>query len=243
MSLECPGSVPEGSPVQVGLTHSAGLCCAEGSSELLISSVGFEHRLIPRWTLCDCCEACRCLGPIAEEVVDLGVLPPGRHVLRIREASCVIEVVGRRPPPPPPPGICGLSAADEIRMPRTLLRGQPLAISILERSFPGCSCQPSLIGSFPVYDLQLCECCEDCDCLDAGYEATRVESLPMAPPDQILGVAGRERPLSIRDRASCHRLAPTGLRIVPPAPTLVHGGPPIWWAVLRGEEILCCADP
>jgi hypothetical protein len=49
--------------------------------------------------------------------------------------------------------------------------------------------------------------------------------------------------VSIVPPEQCASRMPTGLSIVGPDPTRVRGGHPLWWAVVGGTELLCCAEP
>jgi hypothetical protein len=91
--------------------------------------------------------------------------------------------------------------------------------------------------------LGLCGCCEACECIDAGYEASAVFDRVAVGDHSIELDFGRAVPLAVRERDRCHPVAATGISVVGPDDTLRVGGPRLWWARIQGNEWLCCVDP
>jgi len=148
------------------------------------------------------------------------------------------------PPLPPAPEGCFLHTTDEVFAPTVVFDGQPLTITMRTAVAGGCDCQPEVLVSDPFnYDLAMCDCCEACRCIDQGYEVTWVGSTPPGALDHTIFVVGEERTVYERDPGRCHRLEPTGLWIEPPRDDYTRTGPRTWWAVVSGEEFLCCASP
>ena len=233
-SLECPTSAIAGDSVTVSVTHSAGLCCGSGMATLSARNDGRRQWSIEgQWTVCDCCIECDCIGPIETDRVTLGPLEAGTHVVRAAGAECTIRV--------DEPSACELMRPEEVRAPRVLFEGQDLAFSLTQREAVGCSCQPRL-RRVPedAFTAEICNCCEECLCIDPGYEVAYVGPRVSVPPTVIDGVT---LPTEHRDLDSCRRTSPTGLRIAPPDDRVLRDGPAIWWAVVSGMETVCCVEP
>jgi len=239
-ALACPASVLEGTPAIVTLTVVNGGCCGGGETftEVLRSSDG-GFLLESTMVVCDCCEACDCIGPIETTTVDLGALSPGSYPVQAGDQRCVIEVVGATS--------CGPHPTTELRMPRAIFPDQELPLSLIARDVSGCGCTPRIRGTLgdPAarLSMEVCDCCEDCRCIDPGYEASEVRSAP-PPGEHLVSVDGlMPRYVSVRERDTCRAGAtPTGLRIERPT-DLIHSGPAMTWAVLTGEASVCCVEP
>ena len=226
------------------LSTAPSACCGSGTPRTDVTSfgtsTGTSHSIEISWTACDCCDTCRCVGPIEEVDVSLGVLAPGFHTVTAGSLSCAIEHF-------PPMPTCRPGAADDARFSRYLYSDQSFAATVRATTFGGCGCQPRLSSATPasldLASVSLCDCCDVCDCIDGGYEVSiDLGALPLGDHTVVIphGVAtttvvarGTTRPID----------PPTSLRIVPPDASVVSAGPPIWWAVVGGAETVCCVEP
>jgi hypothetical protein len=146
--------------------------------------------------------------------------------------------------------VCYPGSADEVYLPRVLFTDQPVSTTLTASSGGGCSCVPSASFAGPdggealSIGMELCNCCEVCDCIDAGYQASSVrEALP--PGHYSVDTPAGPRQLSVFDLSSgeCNPIEPTGLRIVTPRDDLSTSGPRLTWAVVSGSIDVCCAEP
>lgn len=232
--VECPPStVAAGADVTVAIEHGIGPCCDVRSSDIAVAHAGNDHTITSIWSVCDCCDGCRCATPTEIERVSLGALPPGMHTVHAGETTCAFWVTETE---------CGSVDADEIRAPRVLFPDQAFSATIRRTSFHGCGCTPSATEIPDAVILSVCGCCEACDCIDPGYEVGYTGGL-VPVGEHHLSIAGNEVPLTVAERATCSPREPSGLEIVGPDPSLTPGGERLWWAVVRGSEPLCCADP
>jgi hypothetical protein len=167
------------------------------------------------------------------------------------------SVADSRPPPPPPPPVdsggpdavpppmCRPSGVTEVRVREVVTELELVTVTAIERGGGSCGCTPELVWDGALgHSLELCGCCDACDCIDPGYEASTIFYGP-AEGDYTITVAGTERALAVRPLSRCGATppTPTAIRIVPPDPTLVLGGDRVWWAAITAEEWLCCAAP
>ncbi|MDQ3033143.1 MAG: hypothetical protein M3Y87_12055 [Myxococcota bacterium] len=243
MCLELPATVSSircdaapGAESSVTISTSPSRCCSTGTATPMLRRSGDAFDVELTWNACDCCEGCRCVGPVEEVRVSLGVLEPGVYTVRSHGSSCTLAITT--------PPMCRSVSADETRVPRVLFDDQPLAATLIERDEVSCSCTPAArLQRSPelALGMELCECCDECDCIDGGYEASVVSDvLPVGTHTLSLPRGPHTVQVTTRDR--CRALAPTGLRIVAPGP-LVRAGPAIHWAVISGTERLCCMPP
>lgn len=235
MSMECAVS-PSGEAIAT-ITTSPTACCSAGTVTPSVEHGPSSIDVSLVWNACDCCEACRCIGPIQTIDVSLGVLPPGTYAVRSEGATCTLEVG--------PPPMCHPAEADEARFATVLFDDQPFAATVIDRGPSGCGCTPALApfdGASLSLDLQLCSCCEACDCIDPGYEASRIGSpLPLGTHPVVIPHGVSQVVVTTRDQ--CRPLTPAALRIVSPDPSLRQSATQIHWAVVSGSEMLCCAPP
>src|SRR5690349_7154476 len=117
---------PEGTEIVARVRSSPTLCCASGTARPRAVDRGGGHFEIEvDWTACDCCEGCRCIGPIQEMEVSLGALPQGSYTIDVgREPACEFRVT--------PPAECRARTAEETRMPRVIFTDQLLAVTLIE---------------------------------------------------------------------------------------------------------------
>jgi hypothetical protein len=162
------------------------------------------------------------------------VLEPGTYTVRSEGSSCNL-LVSR-------PDACRATDVDEVRAPTVLFDDQPLAMTLIERDASSCSCRPrAVLESFEL-ELEICDCCDACECIDRGYEASIVTTTPPVGSHTFTTPLGA-RAITVVTRDQCYPLEPTALRIVQPDPDLRSSGPAIHWAVVSGVERLCCAPP
>lgn len=243
-SFACPPSaLPHDAVVTLEVEHGITECCSARAPQVEVRSTGpYSHRVESSWEVCSCCEACECLGPRETRTVTLGPLAAGRHVLEGGGTSCVIDV-GMGPHPPPP--VCELYRASEARGPTVLYPDQPLGVTARSLDAGGhCGCRPALSGTGvgSTLDFELCDCCIDCDCIDFGYEVGWMsDPRPVGAHHFVFG--GVEHHVQVVRPESCSPRTAEGLAIVGPDSELSQGGRALWWAYVRGTEVLCCAEP
>lgn len=132
----------------------------------------------------------------------------------------------------------------QARVARVLLSTQPLAFTVLAPN-AGCACTPSVrstSGSIR-WDLQLCDCCEVCDCTNS-YEVSVVERpLSVGHYELLLGNSERRSLDVVASMTSCRPIAPLAVRVHGPNTDWERTGPRLWWALVTGQRPRCCADP
>lgn len=240
LELRCPMGVPQFTPASVFVSTSPTACCSSGTVRQRVSSRGNEHTIALEWDACDCCEACRCVGPIEELTVDLGAdLAPGRHTVTVAGSTCSFEVL-----PEPAPDCRPGPATAEVRAPTHLLEGQPYATTLTADALGSCSCRPRIAGAESlVYSIELCDCCDACDCIDQGYQIGHVRT-PLDVGTHPVSFPGTpETVVSVHARAGCQELAVTALTYEPPRDDLTQGGERLHWVRVDGEALVCCATP
>lgn len=239
-----PSALPHDAIVTLEVEHGVTGCCDARAPEVEVTSPGpYSHRVESSWEVCSCCEACECLGPRETRSVTIGPLAAGRHVIEGGGTSCVIEV-GFGPPPPPPP-LCEPFRASEVRGPTFLYPEQPLGVTVRSLDAAGhCGCRPALreTGVGSVLGFELCDCCQDCDCIDLGYEVGWMSD-PRPVGAHRFDLGGVEHRVEFVRPEQCAPRTAEGLAIVGPDPDLSQGGRALWWAYVRGTEVLCCAEP
>lgn len=231
-SMRCEDD-PRRGPL-VSITTSPTRCCGSGTVTSTLNRSGSSFDVALEWEACDCCEACRCIGPTEEVEVLLGPLPPGRYTVQSGGSSCVLDLFEGP--------ACRVTDVDEVRMPAVLFEDQPLVMTLLDRSASGCSCRPFARFNGREALLELCECCDACDCIDPGYEVGTASD-PLPRGIHTISTSLGPRSLRVVARDECRALEPTGLRIVAPDPALISSGLTIYWAVVAGSERLCCVPP
>jgi hypothetical protein len=249
MCRALPGSVMElrcemrGDVGHAILSTAPSLCCSSGTPSTEIetfgTSTGTAHEIGVSWSACDCCEACRCLGPIQEVDVSLGVLSPGNHFVSAGGLSCTIAHF-------PPMPTCHPGTADEARFPRHIYPHQSFAATTVAAS-GGCGCSPRLDPPGPdpidLASVSLCDCCDVCDCIDFGYELNVVVGPLGLGAHPVVTPHGSAEVLVVAPDATYPVDPPTSLRIVSPDESRTATGPRIDWAVVGGDEVVCCTPP
>jgi hypothetical protein len=112
-------------------------------------------------------------------------------------------------------------------------------------AFGGCDCMPRISdsGGSLSFGLELCACCDECDCVDPGYEASReVGPLPSGIYEVVIP-EGLPTLIQVVAPGSCDSMPIADVRVVGPDEMLVHGGPRLWWARVVFEQSLCCSAP
>jgi hypothetical protein len=144
------------------------------------------------------------------------------------------------------PPMCNVADATETRMPHFLYADQPFAATIVAAPASECGCTPEvppISSSQHELRLELCSCCLACDCVAfPSYEASTLgPTLPLGTTPLSIphGASG----VTVLARGGTHDVQLTGLRVVGPDPTRVHGGPALWWVDVSGTDALCCATP
>ncbi|MCZ7687250.1 MAG: hypothetical protein M5U28_54355 [Sandaracinaceae bacterium] len=106
LELRCPSVVVAGTDASVTVSTSPSACCSSGTVRSSVRRAGLAHTVSLEWDACDCCESCRCVGPIEEVTISLGELEAGSHRVDVHGSTCVIEALprpassaGLRPPP------------------------------------------------------------------------------------------------------------------------------------------------
>jgi hypothetical protein len=128
-------------------------------------------------------------------------------------------------------------------MPRAVFADQDLTLSVISRESSGCGCTPRQGGSGLSVDLEVCDCCEACMCIDSGYEAS--DTRPAPPPgEHLVPVTGlMAQTLYVHERDQCRVVADApSLRIERPTDFL-QGGPALTWAVVSDDVYECCVEP
>lgn len=233
-ALTCPATAEPGSVVRVGFTHFNPGCCSRGESRVSVARAGTGNTwmLHGEWTVCDCCDGCRCEGPIEEGSIEIGPLDPGVHRVVGDGSECTIVVEDE-------PSECRPMTPSQLRTQRVLFEGQELAFSLVQ-SETTCGCEPRL-SRIPedAFVAELCNCCDECFCADPPYAVSY-----LGPPASTpVLVNDLELPTESRPLGSCRAIEPTGLRIEPPESPVRRDGPAIWWAVVSGTQTVCCVEP
>jgi hypothetical protein len=169
--------------------------------------------------------------------VSLGRLPPGSYTIDVgREPACSFVVE--------PAGECRGATADETRMPSVIYTDQQLAVTLLERRGGSCGCSPRVSDGGGTLDfrMELCGCCDACDCVDPGYEASREVGPLMSGFYEVVIPHGVAR-VQVVEPGSCRPLPITSATVIGPDEMLRQGGPLLWWARVVGAEARCCAAP
>lgn len=234
VALACPPTAAPGEIVRVVATNQHHGCCSSGESRVNVSNRGTTWSLDAEWTVCDCCDGCRCVGPTEDTVVELGPLSPGRHRVTTdggAECTIVVEDDARR---------CEPMDANLVRTQRVVFEGQQLGFSLVQEDV-SCGCQPRLQSILDdAFAADLCNCCDECFCIDPPYAVSYLGPPPELPPVTINDFT---LPTEFRSVDSCRAVEPTGLRIEAPEAPVTRDGPAIWWAVVSGMQTVCCVEP
>lgn len=234
ISVECEAVVSPDGRVLVTIESAPSMCCDAGTPRTRVASRGRAHSIEVEWDACDCCETCRCFGPIQSVEVELGPLFPGTHSVDVHGSTCTIEV--------PEPASCVL-APGELLAPEHILMDQPYAVTITSEGGGGCGCTPRVIGADVLsYALELCDCCEVCDCIDPGYQASHVRP-PLPPGEHIVDGPDGPVAVTVHSPLECNEIVATAIRVYRPRLDLVQGSPSLTWVFVEGTEEICCEPP
>ena len=146
------------------------------------------------------------------------------------------------PPPPLDAGMCHTVDADEVRAAAIVIGEQRLTVAIRKTTPGGCDCTPRAHEVPDAVLLELCDCCEECDCIDPGYEVG-YSANPLPVGEHRVFFGGVPVDVRVADPGTCRPMEATDIEIVPPDPGLIHGGGDVWWARVHGFETVCCVDP
>lgn len=238
LELSCPSVVVAGTAATITVTTAPVACCSSGTVRSRVRRAGTTHTVSLEWDACDCCEGCRCIGPIEEVTVGLGELEAGSHRVEVHGSTCVIEAL-------PPTGVeCGPPfASTEFLAPRHLYEGQEYPVTLTSEPASSCSCTPRVTGAETLsYALELCDCCDACECIDPGYQASHVRA-PLPIGTHLVGFPHGSGEVTVHAYAECRPIDVTNVVVVPPRRDLVTSGPALTWVAVEGEEWLCCAEP
>lgn len=139
---------------------------------------------------------------------------------------------------------CSVANATETRMPRFLHEGQPFAATIHAISGEcGCTAAiPPILFSHSLR-MELCSCCQACDCVGGSYEAS-IDSVSLPVGSTTLSIPhGSASVVVVPATTVEHSVVVTNLRVVGPDHASPGGGPPLWWVEVTGTDALCCATP
>jgi hypothetical protein len=233
-ALRCSAPATEGGFAAIEIDTSPARCCASGAVASSVSSSGTMHRVDLAWTACDCCEGCRCVGPLQTVRASVGPLAAGTHTVESGGQRCTFEVV--------PAGECRAQDPAELRMPLHLLEGQAFSATFTSRDNLSCGCTPRVVAESDSLVFETCDCCDECDCIDSGYQSSAVLD-PLPVGSHPLGIPHGERTIVVHALEECRPTDALGVEIVGPAEDAIVTGPRLWWAHVTSEEWLCCAPP
>jgi hypothetical protein len=176
----------------------------------------------------------------------------GADCARLSEANCQATLARCSTTPPPPPidagpSECTSAVPSRVLAPQLLFSGQPLGLTV-ESASSGCACTPTLapngLSSARGYDLQLCGCCRDCDCIDPAYRVSTLLGAPAAPSTTV-AVTGdpmaRRTVHVLRDTTACESNHVMVSNVTVEAPgTQRASGPALYWLTVRGTHRPCC---
>lgn len=150
--------------------------------------------------------------------------------------------------PPPRDGslTCRVGTPSRVLAPEILFAGQPLGLTV-EVASAGCGCaltlEPNGLSSARGFDPLLCNCCNDCECIDSGYRASTLLGAP-PPGNSDLAVTGsmRRTVTVVMSESACDR---EGIEI---REVTVRGpdefarptGPNLYWVEVTGVHRPCC---
>ncbi len=239
IELTCPSVVVAGGAPTIHVQSSPTACCSSGTLRRQVETVGRRHLVALEWDACECCEACRCVGPIEDVSITLPVVSElGTHTVEASGVTCTFEVLA------PTPSECGPApGGGGFRAPAHLLEGQPYPVTLTSEPGFGCDCDPRVTGAADLsYGLELCECCNECDCIDGGYQAGDVHP-PLPIGRHSVGFPHGGGHVDVHPRAECTEIRAVGVAIEGPRLDLVQGGQRLWWARVTGEAVVCCVTP
>lgn len=192
-----------------------------------VGGMGRRHGLA-RWLSAALLLAVGCFSTRAEPAADAGVRDGGAQ-----DAG---------PGGDAGPERCRPAPVNEARWTETLLPGQAATATLRATEVSTCSCRPErVVGPGLALGLELCDCCDECDCIDPGYEGTaRFEGLEEG--DHTLALAGlfAPVPVTVAPQDRCFAGATVDvIRVDGPEPRFT-AGPRAHWVRLEGTVATCC---
>lgn len=235
LSMVCPPTGIEGSFATVTIDSAPSQCCSSGAVSSRVFGGGGDWNVSMSWTACECCAGCRCVGPIQTFAVEVGPLVAGANVVDAGGTRCVIE--GQ------PALECRGVGGTDFRAPRHLIEGQELSATLTSFDGLSCGCTPSVnVEGEYSFSMELCGCCDECDCIDGGYQSSVVLDPPSLGGHMVVIPHG-VTDVVVHERATCSETPATSVSVVGPSSELIVTGPRLWWAQVRSEAWVCCAQP
>ncbi|MCB9601706.1 MAG: hypothetical protein H6721_03305 [Sandaracinus sp.] len=229
VQITCPAVVSPGVPATASF-QVRGACCRT-ETETTVTRSGDRLQIAQRTQYCDCPGG----GPTPSCGADVPVtLPPleaGRYTVAVEGFACSFEVASAE---------CRDVAIDELRAPRAVFESELLELSAFVHDPGTCACTPELREGMDGYDPSLCGCCDECDCIDRGFE---LGWRGVPPSGGVLRVGDVTRPFGVFAPDVCRAATPTALRIVGPEPDYRGVGPRLFWAVVSAAPQVCCGEP
>ncbi len=144
------------------------------------------------------------------------------------------------------PQRCVEMATAEMIAPSLLFEGQAFGVT-LRSNVPGpCGCRAELsvasVGPSRQLTMQRCSCCEDCDCLATGFEASAlfgqsaVGQVELDPSRPIGSVQVHTR----LNAMGCRPAVVNTIEIIRPTESAQHSALRLYWARLTGTHRNCC---
>ena len=238
--LFCPEAVAAGAATTISVEHQSGLCCPASAASAHLERTGERtYRVVAEWDLCQCCEACDCLGPTVHTAVTTPPLEPGLHTFVAGDHRCEIRVGDAE---------CRDAPVIDAHTPTATLSGRPLA-ALLRAEGASCGCSP--MGAIHrgregelVAALRVCGCSDLDPCVDPGYEVTAELALMLAAGSYRIDSEVGPLEAQVFDEASCSSIVePDDVRLIAPAASFVHDQPPGVWAEVDYQAAYCCARP
>lgn len=246
-ALDCPASVAPGEPVVVTLSHFSGSCCPDSAALPTQVRPGRDtpdFGLLPQWDRCECCELCACVGGAATESIPLGAFSSGDVVhVTAGDLRCSIAIVEAPPP------ACHAAPPSRWLVPAAVRAGDPVPVGVVsERAL--CSCTPRITGpprGGSTVALSLCDCCEECECVDPPSDGT-VSITPTTPgPWEWTAPTGERSPIVravASPETSCLPATITSASLVAPAgSSRMSATPDAVWLHVEMDVLACCLTP
>jgi len=242
--LTCPTSVTLGGRAVVTVVSRSNECCPDSAARaenVTRTMGGAEVAITAPYDLCDCCVTCRCIGSaLTRDVVVAEVAGSPIHVTA-GSHECTIAIDG--------PAICRDVPLTGGHIPTAVAALAPIPIHLVSNGgFSGCGCEPrAVVDPTGQVSLSACNCCDDCPCIDIGYETTAVQG-PIEGAPQNVPITISSSPLlstTIVDPSRCTTSSATVTGLTPLAPNdgLRQGQPVGAWVQLNAFDRRCCGEP
>lgn len=170
LAIECPASVRAGERAAVTVVHRGPFCCAESAPDISVVHGVTAASVSATWDACACCPGgdCPCATLVEWRSV-FEVEPQTPFVVRAGGRECRIDVETSP---------CEIGRSSPIAAPRYVREGDPVPV-LVEGPGNGCGCVPRAFSpGLPHVELELCDCSNEDPCVDPGYQATVVLSVP-----------------------------------------------------------------